>query len=290
MNKLNKIFNKSKRLKIDDQTKLVIMSDCHRGIGNNSDNFIKNQNIFITALNYYYKNKFTYIELGDGDELWEVKNYKDIINEHLHVFKILKKFHDSKRLIMIYGNHDIYKRNQKYLKDNIYKYYNKNKQKEEELLDNLVTYESIVLEYQGKEIFMIHGHQIDLLNGTFWRLARILVKYLWHPFESIGIKDLTGSAKNYEVSSKLEKNLNKWSLKNNKILIAGHTHRPIFPKARESLYFNDGSCIHPNGVTCLEIENGKITLVRWFFKVKKSNVTIGKTIIEGPELVLNFFE
>ena len=291
MNKLNKIFNKSKRWKIDNNTKIVIMSDCHRGTGNNSDNFIKNQNIFIAALNYYYKNNFTYIELGDGDELWEVKDYKNIIDEHLHVFKILKKFHDSKRLIMIYGNHDIYKKDYQYLKDNIYKYYNKVKQKEEKLLNNLMTYESIVLEYQGKEILMIHGHQLDLLNGTFWKLARFLVKYLWHPLENIGIKDLTGAAKNYEVSSKLEKKFKKWSIRNNKILITGHTHRPIFPNENESLYFNDGSCIHPNGITCLEIENGNITLVRWFFRVKKNNVVIiGKVIIEGPKSILNFFQ
>ena len=39
--KLDKIFEKSKKLVIDDNSKIVIMSDCHRG----DDNFIKNQNI-----------------------------------------------------------------------------------------------------------------------------------------------------------------------------------------------------------------------------------------------------
>lgn len=40
--KLDKIFEKSKKLVIDDNTKIVIMSDCHRADGNTYDNFIKN--------------------------------------------------------------------------------------------------------------------------------------------------------------------------------------------------------------------------------------------------------
>lgn len=81
--------------------------------------------------------------------------------------------------------------------------------------------------------------------------------------ESFGIKDPTGIAKNYVASSNTEKSLKEWRGKNNKLLISGHTHHPIYPKIVESLYFNDGSAIHPNGITCLEIEYGKISQVRW---------------------------
>ena len=77
--KLNKIFKTSKRISIYDNSKIVIMSDCHRGGGNASDNFLKNKSIFLEALDYYYNQGFTYIELGDGDEMWEVKNCKKIV-------------------------------------------------------------------------------------------------------------------------------------------------------------------------------------------------------------------
>ncbi len=33
---------------------MIIMSDCHRGSGDNYDNFLKNQNIFESALLHYY--------------------------------------------------------------------------------------------------------------------------------------------------------------------------------------------------------------------------------------------
>lgn len=288
--KLNKIFEKSKKIKIDKNSKLVIMSDCHRGSGTNYDNFLKNRNIYESALMNYYKRGFTYIELGDGDDMWEVKNYKDIIEEHLSTFKILKKFNDENRLIMIYGNHDICKRSKKIMEKYFYKYYNKKKKKEETLLNNLEIYESLILEYYSYNIFLIHGHQVDLLNSTFWRLSRFLVRHFWRNAERFVIKDPTSAAKNYRESKIIEKKLKKWSIINNKMLVAGHTHRPIFPKLGHSLYFNDGSCIHPSGITCLEIEKGNITLVKWLFKLKKGKyLVIERNIIEGSEPIINFF-
>ena len=288
--KLNRIFNRSQRLSIDDNSKIVIMSDCHRGDGNNFDNFLKNQNIFQAALQYYYIKGFIYLELGDGDDMWEVKNYKDIVDVHLDSFKQLKKFNDSNRLIMIYGNHDIVKRTPDILEKNFYKYYDKLTKKDEDLLVGLKVYESLVLNYKNHDIFVIHGHQVDFLNSTFWRFSRFLVRNIWKNLEHSGVSDPTGAAKNYGVTKNTEKKLEGWSIKNNKILIAGHTHRAIFPKKGQSLYFNDGSCIHPNGITCLEIENGNITLVRWQFELKNNEVlSAGRKILEGAESISSFF-
>lgn len=291
MKKLDKIFQKAKRISINNNSKIVIMSDCHRGSGDTDDNFLKNRNVFEGALVYYYNRGFTYVELGDGDELWEVKNFKDIIIEHLSTFKTLRKFYKKNRFIMIYGNHDMDKKNQSVMDKYFYKYYNKLTKKEEELLDGLKVYESLVLDYNGYEIFMLHGHQADFLNSNLWKLSRFLVRHVWRNLEKIGIKDPTSAAKNYRVSNLTEKKLKKWSNKNNKMLIAGHTHRPIFPNKDDSLYFNDGSCIHPNGVTCLEIENGKITLVKWEYKINgNETINVGKNIIDGGIDIASFFD
>lgn len=289
-NKLDRIFKESKILPIDDSTKLFIMSDCHRGAGDNYDNFIKNRNIFKAALQYYYEKGFTYIELGDGDDMWEVKDYGDIVNVHIDSFKQIKKFNDSGRLIMLYGNHDIEKKSLAILEKNFYKYYDKVTKKEESLLDGFKVYESLILNYKNHDIFLIHGHQVDFLNSTIWRFARFLVRYIWKPLENIITKDHTSAARSYQVTKNTEKKLEEWSIKNNKILIAGHTHRAIFPKIGQSLYFNDGSCIHPNGITCLEIEKGNITLVRWEFEVSKEElITVERKILDGNEPIIDFF-
>ena len=277
MRKLNKIFSSSPKIDIDKKSKIVIMSDCHRGEGNNDDNFLKNETIYNGALKYYLKNNFTYIELGDGDELWEVKNINNIINGHKSTFKLLENFNKNKRLLMLVGNHDIEK-----LHDN--NYYG-------EILKDLSIYESLILNYEGKELFLLHGHQVDLLNSTFWRTSRFLVRHIWKPLEKIGFNDPTSAAKNYRVAKKVEKKLENWSNDNNKIVIAGHTHRPILPETKEHKYFNDGSCVHPNGITALEIEHGGIKLVRWGTSVNDDQlVSVTKEDITNFILISNFFE
>lgn len=290
MKKLDKLFKNSKKIIIDDNSKFVIMSDCHRGSGDNYDNFIKNQNIFNSALRLYYSKDFTYVELGDGDDMWEVTDYKKIVDDHLDSFKEIKKFNDTGRLIMLYGNHDMAKKNPTILNKTFATYYNVQSKKEEDLLKNLQVYESLILNYKNREIFMLHGHQVDLLNSTFWRLSRFLVRHIWKRIELIGIKDPTSAARNYKVSKIVEKKLQKWSIKNDRIVIAGHTHRPIFPQNGEGLYFNDGSCVHPNGITCIEIEDGNITLVRWFFSTNEDNLlTVKRTILAGNRSIEKFF-
>lgn len=269
--KINKIFKKSPQLVIDNNTKIVIMSDCHRGAGNNLDNFMKNKNIYKSALNYYYKNNFIYIELGDGDEMWEVKEYQNIINTHLDIFKQLKKFHDKNKLIMIYGNHDQAKSSSNVLQKYFYHYYNQTTNQELPLLNNLKVIESIKLKYQNHDIFLIHGHQIDFFNSTILKFSSFIIRYIWVHLENIGIKIPISINQNHQITTKIEERLKKWSLKHQKILIAGHTHRAIFPKVGDSLYFNDGSCINSNGITCLEISNGYITLVEWKLKKNKNN-------------------
>lgn len=92
LKRISKIFESAEEISFDDSSKFVLMSDCHRGDGSWSDNFLKNQNIYFAALNYYYKEDYSYIELGDGDELWENSKISEIINVHSDVFRLFSKF------------------------------------------------------------------------------------------------------------------------------------------------------------------------------------------------------
>src|SRR5690554_6415960 len=121
LDRLTQVFNDSIEVVFDDYDRFVLVSDCHRGDGTWADNFSKNQNIFFAALTYYYNKKYTYIEIGDGDELWEIKKFLDILNMHKDVFWLLSRFHNENRLFFIYGNHDIVKKDNKYAVENLYR-------------------------------------------------------------------------------------------------------------------------------------------------------------------------
>ena len=61
--KLDKLYSTSAVLPFDNSSRIILMSDCHRGQGNGADNFLPNSMIFQGALEYYYQNGYTYIEL-----------------------------------------------------------------------------------------------------------------------------------------------------------------------------------------------------------------------------------
>lgn len=268
------------------------MSDCHRGIGDHRDNFSKNQNIYFHALMHYYNKGYTYIELGDGDELWENRKFDDIKRAHSDVFWLLSKFYKDNRFYSLYGNHDVVKKKAKYVSDNLYSYYDEREKKYLPLFEKIKIYEAIVLRYRvtGDNILLIHGHQGDFINDRLWHLTRLMVRYLWGPLESLGVNDPTSPAGNYTKKEKVHGKLLKWAEKENKMIIAGHTHKPVFMDENEPLYFNDGSCVHPRCITAIEITNGEIMLIKWCVHARNNGTLfVNKEILAGPIAIKNYF-
>lgn len=283
--RLPRVMASSLRIPFDDHSRFIIMSDCHRGDGGYSDNFSSNQNIFFAALQYYYERDFTYIELGDGDELWESRKVDIIIHTHSDAFWLMSQFYREGRFHMLYGNHDIVKRDPKYSRTKCKSFFCDSTNSMIPLFPNIEINEGLILDYQSApyQIFLTHGHQADILNDTFWRLSRFLVRYLWRPLELIGIRDPTSAAKNSERKSKVEIRLSDWSAKNNQMIITGHTHRPVFPKPGEILYFNDGSCVHPRCITGIEITNGSLSLIKWAIMTRHDRTLfVGREVLDGP--------
>ncbi len=293
-NKLTKSFNTAKlnEISIDDSSKIILFSDCHRGDGSWSDDFAHNQNIFCHALNYYYKKGFTYIELGDGDELWKYQKFSDIREAHSLTFEIMSKYHKHNKFFMIWGNHNNTWENIQNVKKYLYQYYQERNSKYIPLFPDIKTHEGIVLKYKktNNRIFLVHGHQGDLRNDVFWWFFSFLSKILWKPLQLFGIKDPTSPAKSFTIRVKVERRITEWVKKNKQMVIAGHTHRSIFPKKGDPSYFNTGSCVHPLCITGIEIAEGNITLIKWFTNAKSNGTLfIDKEILTGPKKLTDFF-
>lgn len=292
LQRISKIFKLSEQIPFDDSSRFILMSDCHRGDGSWADDFLKNQNLYFAALTYYYNENYTYIEIGDGDELWENKNFSDIINVHIDTFELLSKFFDDNRLYFIYGNHDIVKKNDKYLNSNFYYYFDRREKKHIPIFSGIKVHEGLVLRHKETDdkVFLIHGHQVDYMNNSMWMVNRFLVRYLWRPLEALGINDPTNTAQNYEKKETVEIKLTEWVINEKNMLIAGHTHRPMFPDVGEPPYFNSGSCVHPRVITGIEIADGNITLVKWYMKTREDGMLyIGRDILAGPEKLRDYF-
>ncbi|WP_143318126.1 metallophosphoesterase [Clostridium sp. HBUAS56017] len=290
---ISEVYKSADEVLFDNSSKIILMSDCHRGNGSWGDDFSKNQNLYFAALTHYYKEDFTYIELGDGDELWENSDMSEIIHAHSDIFWLLRKFYRRGRLYFIYGNHDIVKQSDEFVKDNLYKYFDEREKKNFSLFDNIKIGEGLILKHKftGDKIFLIHGHQGNYRNYRLWKLNRFLVRFFWKPLNLFGFNDPTSPAKNYAKKEVVEKRLVQWVKKEKHMLIAGHTHKPIFPEVGEAPYFNDGSCVHPRCITGIEIEHGEIVLIKWSMKTKDDGTLyIGKDIIAGPTKIREYFK
>lgn len=292
-------MKKSPVIEMDDKSKIVLISDCHRGDGSFKDNFLPNSNIYTKALNYYYKNGFTYIEIGDGDELWEVRKIEDIYDIYKDIFEILLKFKEHNRLYMIYGNHDEVKKRPRFRKRLCKKESNqKNESCLCKLYKDLDIYEGLVLRYKSSndipskelDFLVIHGNQLDLMNYYLSFITKYAVRYIWSFLEgNLGFRNNTSPAKSSTKRDKIDRKIEKWAKENKQPIITGHTHGTKFPKPSKTPYFNDGCCVMPYSISAIEIETGKISLVKWSIKVMENGVLIVKReVIGGPERIEDY--
>ncbi len=291
--RLDHAFLNAPLLPLTNRSRYVLVSDCHRGIGTSSDNFLKNQHLYFAALEHYYRQGFTYIELGDGDELWENRNMKNIIDVHSNVFWLFKLFYQENRLYLLYGNHDIVKRKKNYPAKSCSTFFCTQSQQMQPLFPDLTFHEGIILttgtppaHTPRVSLYLTHGHQASLLNSTLWPISRFLVRYVWNPLENLGVLDPTSAAKNYRIKNKCEILLNRWAQEKHRILITGHTHRPVLPDG-PAHYYNTGSCVHPRCITCIEIERMAMTLVKWSMTTRAdSTLYVAREVISGPVSLL----
>jgi len=258
----------TKVIPLTSGTRLAIFSDIHRGTGDWADDFNHNSRIFVCALDYYLRNRFTYVELGDGDELYENRRLTDIVLTHGDVFRRLQEFQARGRMCYLLGNHNGRMADPAWRKKELAEA----RRFVPGLFKGLSVHRTAKL---GDKIFLFHGHQGDLLSKPFFEpLGRVLVRYVWRFLQaSFGFKDPTSAAQNVSKRTRLEQAFMDWARKRGRVAISGHTHRPMFLSLSKQqhlageppkpYYFNPGSGVHPRCVTCLEVRNMSLALVKW---------------------------
>lgn len=289
--RLTKAYCKAPIKHFDKHSKFIFFSDIHRGDDSISDEFTRNQTLMLCALKYYFNEGYTYIEVGDGDELWEYKHFKYILAAHTDIFTMLKAFFDDHRLIMLYGNHNIFLKDHNYVAKHYYYFYDQYKDEVSKLLNGLEPLEALILRHKktGQKILILHGHQGDLLNDQLWPINMFFLRYFWHFIHVVGFKSPSSPARNHHKRHKIEKKYNKWIKANKVMLICGHSHRSKFPKKGHLPYFNTGCCTHSKGLSGIEILNDQIMTVQWRMETDDDGyIRVVRHIVRGPKPLSHF--
>lgn len=216
-----------------EAAKIVIFSDHHRGTGDGADDFCDCVRAYSAALGYYLAAGYTLVLLGDVEDLWECRP-DPVIQKYRNNLLLEAEFlqQPAPRYYRIYGNHDDLWRDSK----TISKYFQAQMPGHPEIT---VT-ESLRLTLkgpQGKEyrFFLVHGHQGTLDSDRFGEISRFFVRYLWRPLQRIIKFKSTTPAKDERLRSDHDVAMYSWALEKWKrndpekaVLIAGHTHQPVF--------------------------------------------------------------
>jgi UDP-2,3-diacylglucosamine pyrophosphatase LpxH len=260
---LNRTFRASPQVPFDDTSRFVFFSDCHRGTNGRTDAFAPNQELFRQVLGHYLKRDFTYVEVGDGDELWMNPRFSDVQRAHRPIFDLLHQFDRLGRLHLLVGNHDVPGRRNGHM--------NKG---------GLSLGDGLVLQHTktGQQILVAHGHQADFGNDPDFTLSRFMVRHFWRRLQQLGFGNVPMWAKTEHTRSwleqfimdrlqahkrKIEQRIVTWLQEFQQTVICGHTHLAHFAARGTPPYFNAGSCVIPGQITGLEIEGGRIALVRY---------------------------
>jgi UDP-2,3-diacylglucosamine pyrophosphatase LpxH len=277
-----------------NDAKLIIFSDHHKGKGDDADDFVPSQAAYSDALRHYFESGHILLVVGDAEELWE-DTPAAVLRTYPEILQLENQFYERGRYMRFWGNHDDEWRN----KDQVGKHLGK-------FFQSLSVRESqrLTVFDQGVdlgEIFIVHGHQGQLFADRFGWLSRILIRYFWRPFQRIFKIKKNTPATDWRLRYRHDVAMYNWGASVERlILIAGHTHHPIFPiperaerlaKEFEAIqelsmdpeevaaaaadlefaqaqekpsYFNTGCCCFSDGrITGIEIVEGEIRLVRW---------------------------
>lgn len=280
-----KALAKGDVLSVDENSRFVFFSDVHRGDNSMADEFAHNQNVYSYALKSYFDEGFTYLELGDGDELWEYSGFQHIRSAHSDVFCQLKEYFEDDRLYYFYGNHNMVFRKKNKVEQFLSTYYDDYTDKVEPLFPSIDVKESMVLKdsITGKEILVVHGHQGDFTNDQAWIISLVLMKVFWRYMHKIGFQNPASPSKSRVKRHKIEKAFTRWINQNKIGILCGHTHRPKLPDVGDAVYLNTGCCVQPRGLTAIELVGRDFYLVHWNIKaVKNGHLAIKKKIMKGP--------
>jgi len=246
--RLTEVLKAAKHVPFDDSARIVFFSDCHRGDNSRADGFVRNKGLFIHALTHYRQKGFTYIEVGDGDELWKNRQFGAVRRAHGRIFDLLHQFDREQRLQLIVGNHEIQG--------------NRHDQVEK---DGMAAHEGLILQHArtGQRIFCVHGHQADFKSDRLHIVGRFGARHIWRRLQLLGVGSPPSHAHNSQNRIRIQQRVVEWLQANRQVVICGHTHHPSFAAHGEPPYFNTGSCLYAGYITGLEIWDGKIVPVRW---------------------------
>jgi UDP-2,3-diacylglucosamine pyrophosphatase LpxH len=292
---------KGVKLDFNQSSKVIIFSDQHKGKRDYRDDFAMSEESYLAALAWYNQEAYLYCNLGDSEELWKNK-LEDVIEKNTATFEIEKLFLQRNAFIKVFGNHDLYWGNAPLANVTLEKVYGQKMKVYEGVIFKMTLKDvpfSVFLTHGHQGDLQSDGNWfskwfVSTIWGPFQAYLRInpntpaydsqlksahnTMMYNWtakqsnlalitgHTHQPV-FNSLTHLEQLYMNLATARKNGNKEEIQKIEAqLIAGKFSGDTSPRLDYSrnTYFNTGCCCFSDGdITGIEMEGGKIRLVKW---------------------------
>ena len=210
--------------------RMVVLSDHHRGARDGADDFRRCERAYNAALAHYLESGHRLLLLGDAEELWEC-HARDVIASYPRTYALEAEFARARRYQRVWGNHDDEWSSPKHVEAH------------QSSLGGAgaEVHEAVRLEvlHDGTplgQLFLAHGHQGTDGSDRFKWLSRVIVRRVWRPLQRRLRIPSTTPATDWDLRESHDEAMFAWarSTPDRCVLIAGHTHRPVFGVGRRA--------------------------------------------------------
>ncbi len=202
----------------------VVFSDHHRGRGDGADDFRHCEQAYSAALGWYLEHGYELWLLGDVEELWENRP-KHVMERYGDVLALERQF--GGRVRRFFGNHDMAWRRPK----NVERFL-AGHMEDARVAEGL----KLTVTDAGRPLgtlFLVHGHQGTLDSGNLLLVpfSRFVVRFGWATLQRARGFANTSPATDAVLRGKHDLAMAGWADAHPErtVLVAGHTHRPVFP-------------------------------------------------------------
>ena len=211
------------------EDKLIVFSDLHKGTRDPADDFWRSERAYVAALAYYLETGHRLVVLGDVEELWE-NRARDVMPEYNDVFVLERQFHAAGRYVRVWGNHDDDWRRDGDARKYLFPALDAEVQRWEAV--------KLTVTDGGDELgtlFLAHGHQGTADSQILASVSRpgvMIFGFLQRRFK----RPWNTPAVDASLREPHDMAMFEWAKTApsalNLVLIAGHTHRPVFWRSR----------------------------------------------------------
>ncbi len=198
----------------------VLFSDHHMGLRECADNFRQCEPTYLAALDTYYRENFTLVEMGDVEELLE-NGVAPVMQKNARIFESTARFHPG-RYLRVAGNHDGAWKDPPIIKRHLERYF-----------PGIRVWPQLLFHFEdtqgkGGEIICIHGHQ-GTLDSDLLDFLPPLVLPVYRIIQNLTGIGLTSPARDIRRRGLQDNQMYTWADRQRRlVLVAGHTHRPIW--------------------------------------------------------------